>query len=168
MLYLKDAQDRVRNAAMYQPGAKGNYNNISGTWCNQSTYDILDATGADPNQFIDGSGHDRWNTTATQAASAMQNNASAGRIVEVNAETAQMLANEGSTVVVAGDGHLSTIRPSDAAYNPSKGPYISNVGERNWLTTVAGAWHNVNNVHFYYNPNQTFGYDPSSLARDMR
>lgn len=52
---LKKYQDAVREAAIYQPSAKGNsdYKDAAEnvTWCNQSSYDVMEATGVHMEAF---------------------------------------------------------------------------------------------------------------------
>ncbi|MGI5114970.1 bacteriocin-type signal sequence, partial [Treponema denticola] len=52
---LEKSQDTVREAAIYQPYAKGNfdYEDAAGgvTWCNQSSYDVMEATGVHMKPF---------------------------------------------------------------------------------------------------------------------
>ncbi|MGI0516439.1 hypothetical protein E4N81_00050 [Treponema denticola] len=52
---LKYAQDVVREAAIYRPYAKGNFDYEGAaedvTWCNQSSYDVMEATGVHMKPF---------------------------------------------------------------------------------------------------------------------
>ncbi|EMB45562.1 MULTISPECIES: hypothetical protein [Treponema] len=52
---LKYAQDVVREAAIYRPYAKGNFDYEGAaedvTWCNQSSYDVMEATGVHMEAF---------------------------------------------------------------------------------------------------------------------
>ncbi|WP_253709557.1 bacteriocin-type signal sequence [Treponema sp. OMZ 799] len=52
---LKYAQDVVREAAIYRPHAKGNFDYEGAaedvTWCNQSSYDVMEATGVHMEAF---------------------------------------------------------------------------------------------------------------------
>jgi hypothetical protein len=51
---------------------------------------------------------------------------------EVSATEAQSLANQGTLVIVAGPGHVSTVRPDNIGENvPGSGPVIANVGRDN-------------------------------------
>ena len=52
---LEKSQDTVREAAIYQPYAKGNFDYEGAaegvTWCNQSSYDVMEATGVHMKPF---------------------------------------------------------------------------------------------------------------------
>ena len=52
---LEKSQDTVREAAIYQPYAKGNFGYEGAaedvTWCNQSSYDVMEATGVHMKPF---------------------------------------------------------------------------------------------------------------------
>jgi len=52
---LEKSQDTVREAAIYRPYAKGNFDYEGAaegvTWCNQSSYDVMEATGVHMEAF---------------------------------------------------------------------------------------------------------------------
>ncbi len=73
---LRQIQDLTQEQAIYRPGNRGNADSLSveddSTWCNQSSYDIMEATGVhmeamyeQGNPYTKGG---RYNTTANQMA----------------------------------------------------------------------------------------------------
>ncbi len=163
---LKDIQEAVIRANIYQPGGPGNYNTgtSSDTWCNQSTFDVAESTGVHMADAYEGR-PTRYETSANAAA---VNLAVAAKnpespITAVSPKEAQFLADNGITVIVAWEntkaphGHLSTVAGSIGAYDPLKGPRIANVGSVNgWKYTNEGfrdAWANKE-VKFYYDRKQ--------------
>ena len=53
----------------------------------------------------------------------------------VSADQAQALANKGELVIVAGPGHVATVRPDidPSKTYPGRGPLIANVGANNGI-----------------------------------
>jgi hypothetical protein len=88
-----------------------------------------------------------------------------GKINEVEAEEAQMLANMGYTVVAAwrniekrDSPHFATVRPG-YEYHPVDGPMVANVGENiGVMRGKAGcpAPNQLAETRWFYNPEQVF------------
>ena len=187
---LSTAQDTTRGSPMYQRGAGGNFS-IPGptkTWCNQATFDIAEATGFDIGLLVgysqQGTGswrHPRWNAKANAVVAwltllARTQSPENAALRMVTPERAQELANEGYTVVAGrlddytSDriGHLATVRPSEELFDPELEPILSNVGGRNGISSARRAFlraRSLDEVRYYYDPKQTFTYDPSKINR---
>ena len=195
---LSTVQKLTRDASMYQYGAGGNYNLISPTksWCNQSTFDIMEATGFHTKGlYVDtGKYRGRYNTNANYAAkqlNEMSKEPLQTGILRVTPKSAQFLANYGLTVVAGFEdtdaskwggekntGHLSTVvseSKTTLRYSEEAGPIISNVGSTvGVMTTQEGFWRAdlyeggwKENVNFYVDLNQTLIFDISNVAKDM-
>ena len=191
---LLASQNTTRTASMYQPKAGGPFNQGGDhvTWCNMSTFDVIEATGGNIDYYVkkgtvtttDSASHNRWSTGANQSNDVIQQNVQAGNLVKVTPEQAQILANEGYTVVASwknpqadspgyNPGHMSTVMASEDVYNPTLGPKVSNVGGFNGERSVRNAFNigspgeasSMSDIGFYYEPSQKFKYDPSKLVR---
>ena len=177
---LKHVQEEVRNAPMYQRGAGGNFDRPAEgrTWCNQSTFDVAEAMGVII-RALTGS-ESRWETTANETAESLSNLQKAPYrvMVEIGGERAQKLADKGYTVIAAwenpdgGSGHLATVSPF-GNYSESDGPEVSNVGWNNGIGSVReyfavgkGGASSLDDVRYYYDPDQSFDYDFSKIAQD--
>ena len=181
---LQEVQGIVRNDRMYWPGGGGRYPDSlfrlgmlgpDTTFCNQATFDVADALGFNQTALYGGSNRDnvRANDAARNLASAAKN----GLVTEVGGAQAQELANAGYVVIGAWEnptgesGHLATVAPSSGAYNDSDGPLLSNVGtlSRTGLVSTAEGFgeakYKNGDVKFYFDPNQSFKYDPSLAAQ---
>ena len=179
---LRNIQEEVRNAPMYQRGAGGNFDRPAEgrTWCNQSTFDVTEATGVDGYDMFGSEG--RWNTTADEAARSLSNMQEAPyqAMTEIGGERAQELADKGYTVIAAwenpdgGSGHLATVSPF-GKYSEEKGPTVSNVGVENETGAARkyfgvgrkGGASSLGDIKYYYDPKQSFKYDSSKIAQDM-
>ena len=178
-------QKSTRDAPMYQYEAGGNYN-LSGkgkSWCNQSTFDVMIATGFNTTGVFESKG--RYNTTANQAAINLEKLAldfENSGILEVSPKQAQLLANIGVTVVAAwngGDqkGHMSTVMSefmTDLKYSDDEGPILSNIGGKvGIMTTKDGFWRVKTDdgwkksVKFYIDTNQFVIYDISDVLKEF-
>ena len=182
---LMHAQDLTRNDEIYQPGAGGNFGNPSDTWCNQAAYDVMQAVGMNITPML--GGEIRWDRKANEAArllAAWQHVPAQYRtIFEISPERAQALANLGYGVLAAfesndgGNGHLATVRPSDKTYNADNGPLVSHVGGSNVVTSARSAFgvdsplkntaDSMADIHYYYDPNQTFDYNESVIGQEF-
>jgi len=154
---LMQSQDDARNDPRYVRGGTGPFNNTNSraTWCNQSTFDIAQDTGIPENLYLDN--ETRWDTTANESITAMNNSVTNGSLSTVTGVRAQELANQGFTVIAArpnpsGSGHMSTVRPSNEPYDDSLGPVISNVGWYNGIDNASVYF--GDNITYYYYPNQ--------------
>lgn len=170
---------------MYQYGAGGNYN-LPGpekSWCNQSSFDVMIATGFNTNGVFAPKG--RYDTTANQAATNLENLANDSKnsgIYEVSPDVAQGLANLGVTVVGAWSGgsqkgHLATVVPESSTtlrYSEADGPVLSNVGASIGVMSTkdgfkradkAGGW--KNNVKFYVDSNQFVRFDTANVLKEF-
>ncbi len=176
---LIEAQDLTRTSDIYQPGAGGNFNRPGDAWCNQATYDVAEATGISVEKFTEG--ETRWLTTANEAVRAMERSVGEGKLKVVSGRRAQRLANRGFTIIPGWEnpsgrsGHLATVRPTDAKYDPAKGPLVSSVGGLNKIWNVDKAFdvgregkpQSMSEIKYYYDPKQSFDYDSSKLTREM-
>ncbi len=162
-------QDSVMENPIYSQGGGGPFGNMNpnATWCNQATFEI--ARDAAPNLATAMYGNDPngYNTNANQAAVNLANAANDvnNSVTEVSAETAQILANQGYTVVAArenttgGSGHIATVRPGND-FDETNGPMLNNIGaeERTGIiranSAFVGNGYANGDVHFYYDENQ--------------
>jgi RHS repeat-associated protein len=117
---LVNAQNAAMNSPAYQPGAV--------THCNQATCDVAKATGAPMGPLTDAHGNP---LKADQIRANLAKPDSGYK--PVSAAEAEQLANQGKLVIVAGPGHVSTVRPDNIPGQnvPGKGPVIANVGRDN-------------------------------------
>jgi RHS repeat-associated protein len=117
---LVNAQNAAMSNATYQPGAT--------THCSQATCGVAKATGAPMGPLTDAQGNP---LRADQIRANLANPHSGYR--PVSAAEAQQLANQGKLVIVAGPGHVSTVRPDNVPGEnvPGKGPVVANVGTNN-------------------------------------
>ena len=182
---LSTIQKLTRDASMYQYEAGGNYNlpGAGKSWCNQSSFDVMIATGFNTNGVFEAKG--RYETTANQAASnlaKLASNSKQSGIYEITPELAQSLANLGVTVVAAWNGgnqkgHLATVvseSTTTLSYSNEDGPILSNVGGSVgvmstkagfWRADKAGGW--KNSVKFYVDSNQFIKYDTSKVLQEF-
>ena len=172
---LKAAQDLTRGNPNYAPGAGGPFNlpGDNKTWCNQATYDVLEATGFKLS-MITGS-ENRWTTRANEAAIRAEPSENPRKrdrqLVQLTPEKAQEMANNGWSVVAVhrndkGPGHLATIRPSAEPYDPTQGPLLSTVGAETGLLSTRDVFkRKMFEVVYYYDSHQTFKYDGSKINR---
>jgi hypothetical protein len=117
---LTNAQDAAMKNKNFQPGAGG------ATHCNQATCSVARAVGAPMGPLTDAHG------TPLLANQIGANLAKSGSgYHQVSADEAQKLANQGKLVVVAGPGHVATVRPDTGQKVPGRGPIIANVGRNN-------------------------------------
>jgi len=178
----------VMTTPLYKKGSRGPFNNNTDsttTYCNYSTYDVLEATGFHTDGLYN------YKAAGTNANSATENliqMAKDGKIEEIDGEKAQSLANDGYTVIVAWEnfeldeegqrkpGHLSTVRPSeDAEYDSIDGPRIANVGGRNgesFTKTIFSYGYGDNNekkiIKYYYDEKQSFIYDITKMMIHLK
>lgn len=138
------------------------------TWGNQAAFDVMETTGVDISKFIP-AGKTRYDTRANDIGRAAQRNAEKGILTEVSGNDAQRLANHGFTVIAiwqnpSGKGHVATVYAITDEYDPSEGPWLSNVGSKNEVLTVkegfavgkgAGA-PELRDIKYYYDPQQKF------------
>ena len=101
-------------------------------------------------------------------------------VKSISAENAQKLANDGFIVVAAwlnpsgGSGHLTTVRPDEADFNEKYGPLVSQIGGSVSVMSTRDAFgvgtsqpntaESMDDIKYYYYPNQEFSYDPSQLG----
>jgi len=173
---LMVAQTKTRTADMYQQGGGGRYpsgaSSPYATFCNQSTFDIADATGFNSEALYNGKNRDNINAnTATQnlALAAID-----GIVLQVDGCKAQEFANKGFTVIAAWEnsngasGHLTTVvpsYPSNVNYAEDYNPWVSNVGTANYIMKANIAFAG-NTPTYYFDPNQIFEkYDLSGVAK---
>ena len=57
---------------------------------------------------------------------------------QVSADQAQQLADQGKLVIVAGPGHVATVRPDNGQPVAGHGPIIANVGKTNGVKRLSG------------------------------
>ena len=180
---LSYVQKSVREADMYQRGAGGNFDRPAKgrTWCNQSTFDVTEAMGADISAMT--GSESRWNTTADEAARNLDSQEPVHMsrpLSKVDGKEAQSLANAGYVVIAAwenpdeGSGHLATVL-SGGSYSESGGPEVSNVGRHSGTGSASryfgvgqeGGASSLGDIKYYYDPKQSFKYDFSKIAQDM-
>ena len=165
------AQEFTRKNPDYQPGSSGPIKNsflYEPTWCNQSSFDVLYATGVHLETLV---GPDpeknRWWMLANDAAANARESERAGRLRSVKPERAQKLANLGIAVTGIwqnpnGHGHMVTVMDDTWGYNSELGPKVSNVGKK---VRIWNAWeafevggingpYNINEIKWYYDPYQ--------------
>jgi RHS repeat-associated protein len=128
---LAAAQDEVIADPKFQP--KTTPQRI--TYCNQATCAVARAVGAPMAPLTDAQGN------ALLANSMAANLAKPGSgYRSVTAAEAQSLANQGKFVIVAGPGHVSTVRPNNVPGQTTpaghRAPLIANVGSRNGVLGV--------------------------------
>jgi hypothetical protein len=166
------AQDLTRKNPHYQPGAGGPFNIPSDAWCNMATYDVAEATGFDLSLLT--LGISRWDVRANTASAIAGLFEPSTRLKELSPEQAQMMANEGWTVITAWfnpkghPGHIATVRPSNEPFDPELGPLISNVGREVGEMYAKRAFSRASSlaeVKYYYDPKQTFIYDERKINR---
>jgi hypothetical protein len=118
----------------------------------------------------------RYNVTANEAFVNLANSAAAGTLTELTSQDAQAYANQGYSVIGAkaetvGSGHLVTVRPSSEPYDAEEGTLISNVGSSVGVWSAATEWGattvSSGAIKYYYDPNQTFLYDTSNVAKEQ-
>ena len=183
---LTSIQKSTREAAMYQYEAGGNYNlpGSGKSWCNQSSFDVMIATGFNTNGVFEVKG--RYNTSANQAATNLANLANDSKnsgIYEVSPAIAQTLANLGVTVVGAWNGgsqkgHLATVVPESSTtlkYSDTNGPILSNIGgsvgvmstkDGFWRADKTGGW--KTKVKFYIDSNQFVKFDTTNVLKEFQ
>jgi hypothetical protein len=124
---LVNAQNAAINNPAYQPGVGGS------THCNQATCSVARAMGAPMGALTDAHGNDlRANQIGANLAGANSG------YHQVSAAEAQQLANQGILVIVAGPGHVSTVRPDNIGESaPGRGPAIANVGRDNGVLRLS-------------------------------
>jgi RHS repeat-associated protein len=192
---LMTVQDSTRTNPIYQINAGGPFhrNPSDGlVWCNQGAFDVAEATGVNISALL--GNESRWDTNANEASRGMAANARSfvtqlvregirapgAQLIEVNAKNAQSLANIGFTVVsawenVGGIGHLGTVRPDTRDFNSNRGPLISNIGTNNYIRYAIEAYAvggvggapTLQDIHYYYDPNQTFEFNPLRANREF-
>jgi uncharacterized protein affecting Mg2+/Co2+ transport len=88
--------------------------------------------------LVDASGH------ALRAASMVSNLSSSSNYRAVSAQDATALANQGELVIVAGPGHVATLRPEPAAGDATtflgRGPLHADVGRTVGVYRLTQAW----------------------------
>jgi hypothetical protein len=168
---------------MYKPNAIGPFGRAGDTWCNYSTYDVLEATGFHTEGLYN-SGSAR-STSANDAAKNLIEMEKRGKVVELSPQEAQQKANEGYTVIVAWynktipsetnqngtaeyHGHLSTVRPNPKeGYDDSDGPLLANIGsdveKLSTFFVFGNAYRVRNEIKFYYDPNQDFVFRENKM-----
>ena len=177
---LISTQDKVRNSYMYKQGGGGNYptwsmtrQGVDQTYCNLAVFDVADAAGFNQ-QALYGSGN-RGNTSANAAGVNLETAARTGKAMQVGPERAQELANNGMVVIASWinpesgkPGHMATVTPW-STYNSSDGPMVSNAGPAGWneVMTASRAFgaDNIDQVRYYYDPNQNKSYDQSKILK---
>ena len=162
-------QDNVMENPIYQQGGGGPFGNMNpnATWCNQATFEIVRDAASNLATAMYGNDPNGYNTNANHAAVNLANSAADidSSIMEISAESAQTLANQGYTVVAArenttgGSGHIATVRPGND-FDEVNGPMLNNIGaeERTGIIHTNRAFigndYTNGNVHFYYDSNQ--------------
>ena len=70
---------------------------------------------------------------------------------QVSTDQAQQLANQGKLVIVAGPGHVATVRPDTGQIQAGHGPIIANVGQDNGVMRLSRVFTRsaMPNVKFY-------------------
>jgi hypothetical protein len=163
------------SAGKSQPRTEGSYNYKAGrpwaTWCNQATFDVLEATGFRTEGLYKEGRRDE--TNANEAARRLAEMAKpGGSLKELNPEKAQEKANEGWTVAAAREnkaagesGHMATVRPGYKDFQTSEGPQLANVGATVGVVPAREGFgsKNMENTHYYYDPNQDFTFDTSKI-----
>jgi len=167
---LAKAGARVIEDPEYRKGGGGHRNNQNpeATWCNQATFDIIEATGVDITKFTLKGGREQ--TRANDVVARMINESIKGNLTVVDAKTAQELANKGYTVVAGAmgkrvnsngileSGHVAVVAPSDIrAFDEKKGPMVYHVGGgTNGIKTVLKAFgkYYFEDVKYFYDPKQ--------------
>ena len=193
--YLMEVKDSTRGNPIYQRNAGGPFHRAPSkdlTWCNQGAFDVSQATGIHITALL--GKKSRWDSNANVASRSMSIIANSPvsflynlgikapgeQLHELTPENAQKMANFGYTVVSAwenpdGIGHLGTVRPNDGKFDPAKGPLISNIGWKNYIRYAIEAYgvggrggpKKLSDIHYYFDPNQTFEYDPSKANREF-
>jgi hypothetical protein len=173
---LIEAQDIVMNSPMYKPNAIGPFGGRGDTWCNLSTYDVLEATGFHTEGLYNN--RSARSTSANDATKNLIGMEKRGRVIEIkDPEEAQGKANEGYTVIVAWfndrqpdakgvcHGHLATIRPYNN-YDKKVGPFIANIGSHVRESYVSRDFPEAfrdGTLKYYYDSNQNFYFDEKKM-----
>ncbi|MDR2019147.1 MAG: hypothetical protein LBQ14_00085 [Treponema sp.] len=172
---LIKAQDLVMSAGQSQPRTEGSYNYKAGrpwaTWCNQATFDVLEAPGFHTAGLYKEGRRDK--TNANHAARRLAEMAKpGGSLKELEPKEAQEKANEGWTVAAAWEnkaagesGHMATVRPGYNDFQTSEGPRLANVGGTVGVKPSREGFYliNIKQICYYYDPNQTFTFDTSKI-----
>jgi RHS repeat-associated protein len=141
---LTNAQDAAMNNPNYEPGAGGH------THCNQATCSVAKAMGAPMAPLTDAHGNP---LRADQITANLAKSGSGYH--QVSADQAQLLANQGKLVVVAGPGHVATVRPDTGQKVPGRGPLIANIGATNGVMRLNYVFRKSDLPHVeFYTPNQ--------------
>ena len=161
-------QNIVMNDENFSQGSNGPYNIKPAiddqTYCNYATYQVVSRTNPQMLKFMVNKGDlTGKNTRASEAGTNLKNAASDSStgIKEIDCSTAQLLANNGYTVIgviVDGASHIATVRPG-WNNSSSRGPMTANVGIKIGTKTLRSSiafdedyW--KGNVHFYYDSKQ--------------
>jgi hypothetical protein len=141
---LTDAQDKALKNKRFKP-RDGN------TYCNEGVKYTLKQAGVPVKDT--GISHEKgYAYTANSMSKNMAESAKKedGYWLEVQANRAQELANEGIPVVGSqinkGHGHVVTVRPG---YEPSENPMVNNIGTNNKIKRADHAFNDDNPVHYY-------------------
>jgi RHS repeat-associated protein len=165
---LTSAQDTARNDPNLQKGGSGpdkRNTDSSRTWCNQATFDVCEKTGFHTKLLTGEVGRGYTNANQASAQAYTCSHESSATLIQVTPEKAQMMANEGWTVVGTwansnpnGSGHMATVRPTDQQFNGREGPLMSNVGDTSGIRSASAAFGSsrLSEVRYYYDAGQKF------------
>ena len=126
---LASAQDTAMHdyPPQGEPGKPGRK-----TFCNEATCSVAKATGAPMRPLINTNGvplkADQIGTNLAKPGSGYR---------QVSANQAQQLADQGKLVIVAGPGHVATVRTDTGQVLMGHGPIIANVGKANGVKRLS-------------------------------
>lgn len=140
---LVRAQDTALSNPDFGAGVGG------ATHCNQATCEVAKDMGAPMTPFLDASGNP---LLANQIVANLAKPDSGYR--PVTEQEARALADRGKLVIVAGPGHVATIRPDNLpgqSRPPGSGPIIANVGSTNGVLSLSQVFRSSqrNQVQYY-------------------
>ena len=169
---LKEKQESVIKDENYQQGSQGPFGFLEATskttWCNMATQEVTFETSYELSMALRNE-NDPYceNTNANDMydnlMKAAQNPNSS--IVEITPQQAQVLANQGYTVVGSWknsnpdlSGHIATVEAGHE-YKPETGPYFGNVGSSEYTGTGQTAYkafgqYNYQSIKYYYDKEQ--------------
>lgn len=173
---LKAIQQMVIDLPCIQQGAKGIYGmNTSSTetFCNHAVYLTIKATDDDYMDFLGVEDEPPWRKGREQWCDELEKKVESGKIEKVSAERAQEFANAGHTVVgswrnTGGIPHWVTVSPDNGEYKSDEGPMVTHVGGGTSgvkKSNLAYPANKINEILWYYNPNQKFVYKPETVEQ---